>query len=575
MTTTQLTHSPTSCFRLDVLSRLDEIAQTGRCHDKEFSSLNHQLAMLKDAVAALNPNSKLQDEARTVLDLSDLAVSKVLQNSILEALRFKKMDSRFDNIEEAHTETFKWLLEDETSSSLTLPTGDSDDPWFVRVADSLNREIPLRLEIRKKFTNWLSHGNGIFHISGKPGAGKSTLMKFLVESDKVRSYLDTWAGDKKLTISSFFFWRHGTEFQKSLQGLLQALLYSVLDQHPELARTVFPSQWEAATKSPGRALHFRRSEIQNAFRILTETPEVCIKHKFAFIVDGLDEFEGHDDTLIRTLLKWANSGSENIKICVSSRELPVFQQRFSKCLKFRLHEVTYHDIFVFVYDTLRNNEDVQLMSKPQDVAHLVKSLVQRAEGVFLWVSLALRLVERGLVLEESIEELERSIDVLPTELEQLFRVIFDSIKTEPDIPKRRKAMRALSLAVDEIQAPHCHGWLLLTHLSFMDDYDRNIDFTSYMKGATDESDRSKRLSRCQKQLAGGCRGLLSVKSRRDVIVRKDTVALTHRSLVEFFQLPDIQVCIEEHSLGFDKMHFYCQSLIAELTVWSLSQGKKP
>lgn len=532
--------------------------------------------MLKDAVAALNPNSKLQDEARTVLDLSDLAVSKVLQNSILEALRFEKMDSRFDNIEEAHTKTFKWLLEDETSNSLTLPTGDTDDPWFAGMAHSLNRDIPMRLEIRKDFTNWLSRGNGIFHISGKPGAGKSTLMKFLVESDKVRKYLDTWASEMKLTISSFFFWRHGTEFQKSLQGLLQGLLYSVLDQHPELARTAFPAQWEAAAKSPGRVLHFRRSEIQNAFKILTETPEVCLKHKFAFFVDGLDEFEGHDDTLIRTLFEWANSGSENIKICVSSRELPIFQQRFSKCLKFRLHEVTYHDIFIFVYDTLQNNEDVQLMSKPQDVAHLVKSLVQRAEGVFLWVSLALRLVERGLVLEESIEELEKAIDVLPAELEQLFRVIFDSIEAERDNSKRRKAMRTLSLAVDETQAPHCDGVLFLTHLSFMDDYDRDLDFPSHIKGDTNESDRSKRLSRCQKQIAGGCRGLLSIRTptRQDAIVRKDTAALTHRSLVEFFQLNDIRVRIEDHSQGFDRLHFYCQSLIAELKVWSLSQGRK-
>lgn len=534
--------------------------------------------MLKDAVAGLNPSSKLQNEAHTILGLSDLAVSKVLQNGILEALRFEKMETRFDNIEEAHTETFKWLLEDENSSSLTLPTEDTDDPWYAGMVRFLKKDIPLRLEIRKDFTYWLSHGNGIFHISGKPGAGKSTLMKFLVESDNVRKYLNTWADGKELTLSSFFFWRHGTESQKSLQGLLQSLLYSILDQHPELARTAFPTQWEAASKSQGKVLHFRRSDIQNAFKILTERPEVCLKHKFAFFIDGLDEFEGHDDTLVKTLFEWANSGSENIKICVSSRELPIFQQRFSRCLKFRLHEATYHDIFLFVYDTLRNNEDVQSMPKPDDVAQLAKSLIQRAEGVFLWVSLALRLVERGLVLDESIEELERSIEVLPSELEKLFRVIFDAIKTEPDISKRRKAMRTLSLAVDEIQVPVCKGQLYLTHLSFMDDYDRDLDFSSLIKAGTNARDTSQRLSRCQKQLAEGCKGFLSIScmpTRTASIVRKDVVALTHRSLVEFFQLPDVRKCIEEHSQGFDRLHFYCQSLLAELKFWSLGQGKKP
>lgn len=435
-----------SCFRLDTLSCLDEIAQTGRCRHKELGSLNQQLAILKEVVAGLNPNSKVQDEARTVLDLSDLAVSRVLQNSILEALRFEEMGSRIDSIEEAHIKTFRWLLEDETSNSQFLPTGDTDDPWFSGIVDSLKEDIPLRLKIRKDFTNWLSHGKGVFHISGKPGAGKSTLMKYLAESSEVRKHLGAWTGEKELTFAHFFFWRHGTEFQKSLQGLLRSLLYSVLDQHPNLAPMVFPTQWMEASKSPGKTLHFRRSEIQNAFRVLTETPEIFRRHKFAFFVDGLDEFEGHDDTLVKTLFEWAHSGSENIKICVSSRELPIFQQRFSKCLKFRLHEVTYYDIFLFVYDTLRNNEDVKFLSNPQDVAHLGRVIVQRAECVFLWASLILRLVERGFLLEESIKDIGRSINVLPSELDKLFQVIFDSIKTGPDKSLRRKAMRTLSFA---------------------------------------------------------------------------------------------------------------------------------
>lgn len=577
------TYSHTSCFRLESLSRLSEIAETGRCHEKELRSLNHQMALLREAVAGLNPHSKLQYEARTVLDLSDLAVSKVLQNKILEALRFEKMESRFDSIEEAHAETFKWLLEDETSSPLTIPTEETDDPWFTGVYYLLREEIPMRNEIRKGFTNWLSHGNGIFHISGKPGAGKSTLMKFLAESDQARKYLKTWTEDKELVFASFFFWRHGTDSQKSLPGLLRSLLYSILDQQPDLTRLVLPAQWEAATNSPARTIHFRQSDIRDAFITLTKTAEIYLRHKFAFFIDGLDEFEGHDDALVKTLFEWVHSGFENIKICVSSRELPIFQQRFAKCLKFRLHEVTRHDVFLFVYDTLRNNEDVKSMSKPEDVAKLGKSLVERAEGVFLWVSLALRLVERGLVLGESIQELRRSINVLPSELEQLFRVIFDSIKTERDLVKRRKAMRLLTLALDEIRVRSCSKRLFLTHLSFMDDYDHNLDFPSHIRGDSNATDRGMRLARCQKQLTGICRGLLSIGSNKqtgtlrgiDVVVRKNNVALAHRSLIEFFQLPEIQLCIEEHSKGFDRLHFYCQSLIAELKVWPISQGKQP
>lgn len=570
-------------LRLEILSRLDEIAQTGKCYDKEFRSLNHQLAIMKEAVAGLNPNSKLQDEARTVFDLSDLALSKVLQNSILEALRFERMDSRFDSVKQAHAETFKWLLKEDTSNALTKPTGNMNDPWFASMVDDLERDVPLRRKIRKDFTNWLSRGDGIFHISGKPGAGKSTLLKYLAGSEETKKYLDIWSGEQKLIFASFFFWKHGDKEQRSFNGLLRSLLFSVLEQQPDLTRIVFPTQWNALDGIPGKKSHFRWSEIQHAFKLLTQTPEIYGKHKFALLIDGLDEFEGHEDTLIKTLFEWAHSGSENVKICVSSRELPIFQQRFSECLKFRLHEVTYCDIFLLVYDTLRENEDVKSRSKPGEVASLGRMLVERAEGVFLWVRLALRMLEDGLLQDDTFEDLRRSIDVLPSKLEKLFRVIFDSIMTEPDPVKRRRAMRFLSLALDERRIYWCRDNLFLTHLSFIDDYDRDPDFGSHMNSKVrgNARDRGLRLSRCRKQVYGACRGLLSVSSRTSsysdsdlYAVRKDTVALTHGSLVEFLKLPDIRVHIESQAQSFDRLRFYCQSLIAEVKVWELCPGKQ-
>ncbi|KAG6365826.1 hypothetical protein INS49_000002 [Diaporthe citri] len=164
----------------------------------------------------MKSHSKLQDEARIVLELSDMAVSKVLQNRILEALRFEKMESRFYDITEAHVRTFKWLLEEGMPSSLTTPTVDMQDLESTSMLGYFKADDLSRRCIQKSFTGWLSDGKGIFHISGKPGAGKSTLMKFLVESDEVRKYLNIWLGEKELIFASFFFWRHGTEFQKSL-----------------------------------------------------------------------------------------------------------------------------------------------------------------------------------------------------------------------------------------------------------------------------------------------------------------------------------------------------------------------
>lgn len=556
------------------MSRLVEISHTGRCHEKEMVSLKKQVTGLTDAIASMTTQSKLQDQARNILELSEQAVSRNLQNKILDSLSHEKMESRYELVEAAHDDTFKWLLERTNPSSPIVPSAPSDDPW-LRVAYYLEKDQTMQREIQEKFTNWLANGTGIFHISGKPGAGKSTLMKYVIQDDRTREYLHSWAGEKKLVFASFFFWRHGTEFQRSLSGLLRSLLHSVLTQHPNLTCRAFPVQWETAREDPGKSIQFRQVDIQEAFVGLMKIPEICLEHKFAFFIDGLDEFQGREDTLVKTLFEWAQSSPENIKICVSSRELLIFQQRFMDCPKFRLHEVTHHDIFMFVYDTLRNNEDAKSLYDAKTIADLCYALVQRAEGVFLWVSLALRYIEQGLLLEEGPEELMRSVDVLPTEVVELFQVIFDSIKSEPDVVKRRKAMRFLSLAVDEAEVHACRDRLFLTFLSFMDDYDRNKDFVKTIQTHSTTAETDARLSRCQKQVNGWCRGFLSIKSGSSQALdgfRNETVQLPHRSLIEFFKDPQTQHYIREYSQNFDKMHFYTQSLIAELKVWSPSLG---
>lgn len=83
------------------------------------------------------------------------------------------------------------------------------------------------------FQDWLRSGSGIFHIDGKPGSGKSTLMKHICEHSETREILHEWAREKKFIISQFFFWRLGTPDQRSLRGLIRGLLWGVIRQEPQ------------------------------------------------------------------------------------------------------------------------------------------------------------------------------------------------------------------------------------------------------------------------------------------------------------------------------------------------------
>ena len=106
------------------------------------------------------------------MHVSEESLYTIKQQRVLENLAYSDMDTRFDAVSEEHSKTFEWIFGDATNEG-------SLDP------DSLTRQ---------SFVKWLSAGQGIFHICGKLGSGKSTLMKFLCNHPRTEAELRTWAG---------------------------------------------------------------------------------------------------------------------------------------------------------------------------------------------------------------------------------------------------------------------------------------------------------------------------------------------------------------------------------------------
>jgi hypothetical protein len=100
----------------------------------------------------------------------------------------------------------------------------------------------MKQQVRQSFLTWLRSGDGIYHISGKAGSGKFTLVKFLCQNPRLIRELEQWAGNKKLVFASFFFWASGDKLQRSLEGLYRSLLFEILNQCPELIDKVLPDQ---------------------------------------------------------------------------------------------------------------------------------------------------------------------------------------------------------------------------------------------------------------------------------------------------------------------------------------------
>jgi len=156
------------------------------------------------------------------ISLSEKHVANDLR--VMRSLSFEARTVRHGAIPEAYKQTFQWAFHGLSASSA---------PQEMEAAD---------LEKSGLF-DWLKNDGGIFWVSGKPGSGKSTFMKFVAGHPLTHEALSRWGGPRPVFIASHYFWISGTTMQKSQEGLLQSLLYDIFSRCPDLIQVAFPARW--------------------------------------------------------------------------------------------------------------------------------------------------------------------------------------------------------------------------------------------------------------------------------------------------------------------------------------------
>ena len=247
--------------------------------------------------------------------------------------------------------------------------------------------------------------------------------------------LETWLPGRRLVMANFFIWGLGSPEQKTQEGLCRGLLYNILRSEPSLIPQVLPRDVAGRVQHRHNRLETALSpEIGEAFsKLKSET----MKHKFCFFIDGLDEYDGnliHGITFINGLV---SSGS--IKIVVSSRPMSVCVQNFCGSPKLQLQDLTKDDIRAYVDDTIGSHPHIQdfMTMGPQVVQKILRDLVDKASGVFLWVVLACRSLLEGFAAFDYPEELQHRVDELPPELESLFHHMLRKIEPRYQVQAAR------------------------------------------------------------------------------------------------------------------------------------------
>lgn len=406
-------------------------------------------------------------------------------------------------------------------------------------------------------------------------------MKYMYQNQKTKEALLQWAGEKTLVLMGHFFFDRGDQYQKSREGMLRSILYQVLNPRHDLIPTVFSKFF--ANKLP---LPQDFTTWPNLSSALIAMLDHLHNYKICLFMDGLDEYritdrmeqyteeqmdlvydgtnedeawgrstwitEGHRE-IARFLRQLENRG--NLKVCLSSRELNIFEQEFRSFPRLQVHEHTANSIAHYCKGRLRE-EAPDLVDRSEFIA----SITEKSFGVFLWVRLVVDMLVNGNNDGDSKEELLNYLAVLPRRLggkDGLYMRMMQNIKRE-HLPESKKLFQ---LIISQ-KARNVH--LDIITLFLAEPGHLKTDRQSELRARSDKTffqtweELRPRWKNLERRLKSRCGGLL--EGTHNVIFMHQTATLV---ILDFFfrwfrfslrceqlpLLPEPRVSIPEHGLS--------------------------
>ena len=378
---------------------------------KEMQNFQNLDQSVKELVVALEQGRNtvahlLAGHSRTIQDHIDKkfegheqkSAKSLAHERLLNSLFFPEILSRQDRIPVAFEGTCHWIFEP--------PTGKRQ--W-------------------SNFRDWLEVGDDIYWISGKPGSGKSTLMKHIVSEELTSQLLNNWKKNNEIAMVSFFFWNAGTDLQKNATGLLRSLLYQLAVYWPDLVDLAgWNSGTATGTVTISQSLHHLAEWTDQRLlsvlkRLLDQKPKSL---SICAFVDGLDEFIG-DEELLLDIVRIFGDASQ-CKICVSSRPEQAFRQDFRLCPQLRVQDLNHDDMERTVTGEL--SPHLKKYSITDEVRNsLVNELMDKAQGVFLWLDLMIKILIKGLRNGDTYEKLHSRLEKTPDTIDGIYTHILKSL----------------------------------------------------------------------------------------------------------------------------------------------------
>jgi ankyrin repeat domain-containing protein 50 len=283
----------------------------------------------------------------------------------------------------------------------------------------------------KSYTEWIAKRRGILGIKGKPGSGKSTLMK------KIFRLFREFEDAKSIQLA-FFFHRRGTSLQHTQIGMFRSLLHQLLKQIPSAGQAFYSlcerkRRWQGDS---GKDWEWRLEELREAFSstLLTTAKD----HAVRIFIDALDE--AGDDQAQEIVSYLYDMYEELFKldaavaVCFSCRHFPILA--VNDGFEIVLEENNQKDIEEYASAELKK----KMGNRGSSLDALRADIVSKASGVFMWVALVVPLVARQYNNGKSLETIRQTLNKVPSQLEEVYKHILTKVVDWDD---RRQTLHLL------------------------------------------------------------------------------------------------------------------------------------
>ncbi|KAK5077127.1 hypothetical protein LTR51_002814 [Lithohypha guttulata] len=453
------------------------------------------------------------------------------KEQVMALLRNDETFSRYAQVEKSFGNSFSWLFENEGLG----------------------------------FSRWLEDDTSLYWIRGKPASGKSTLMKMAYSHPRTQAILKN--SDCRRAGAAFFFHDRGSLYQKSFVGLLCSILYQVLSALPELIEHILPAFGSTLTTLRTRRLHqditLSLAELQTAFELVSTQTVYSVQ--ISLFLDALDEYSGKHEDIAKFLVstvRTANSltASTRIKICFSSRPLNIFLDYFSEIPGFFMQDHTIADMEIVVDTILRGNRRMEQQLDSEDglvngpVLLLRQQILERADGVFLWVRLVLDELLEAFCDGADVVQLNTLLECIPNDLNEFYLRILDRI------PQKYKedALIMLDIVRCVLQPLNAEAFYD-TFRNAQSEKLATFEFCNMSVGLLD------RLERLLRSRTGGLLELVEIESQkydigRDVDVYR--VQFIHQTVKTFVQQSNTRLRLHKRASSTTGFEYYLRAQFA-------------